>query len=621
MKLKQNILAVLLILANFNKSYFTSGLKPYETNLNVTAVVQVLHDIAIEFLVNEKLRFNVLFLKKVPIILDIIDGFVALLKQKTSYRLLVFGKYDQKFKNLLVYAQIIFMSSLDEFAEIERFFLAMRFAGQPIKVFIIVPDLTFEMLRSSWIFGKYQQISTDSDGIFHSSYFITTEMDTVTLSSIESFEPAACGYPNLKILNTFNKTTSKWTTNVHGITPKIFEIASKVHNFTEQYQPVDIHPLWIFPEKNKQMNFVLINNTYKIPSVYFEIHDIKKKNVIMDVSNVIVNMKTIMFVTPADKYTVYEKFVLPFDSLTWILLGTTFMLTFMSIMMINLTSRATRNLVYGYKVTNPIWNVISIFFGISQTKLPTKNFSRFILVLFIFFCLIFRTCFQSKFFEFMTSEPRLSPPRTISDLIYRNYSVCRSMHQKDVCSRLEPWPKITNMSVKEISDAILTQSQNSSAKIALCVDEFLLNLLEFHTQKNFKWNKLETVFHTTSEAFMFRSFSFFYRMFKKVINNLIPTGMIEHLVTEFYTKKRKFVKIEDERKVLSVNDLLFGFKIWFGCCLSAGFAFWFEMLTTRAVRCKKIKFAKVYVTQNYEFGQKVLSSELIMKFRVKTKGN
>jgi hypothetical protein len=126
--------------------------------------------------------------------------------------------------------------------------------------------------------------------------------------------------------------------------------------------------------------------------------------------------------TPSEKYSPYEKFFLPFDLPTWILLFFTFIMTFGSIFMINHLSKSVQNLIYGQNIETPIWNVISIFFGISQTKLPNKNFSRFILIIFIYFCLIFRTCFQSKFFEFMTSEPRLPPPKNIEELIERNYT-------------------------------------------------------------------------------------------------------------------------------------------------------------------------------------------------------
>ena len=142
-----------------------------------------------------------------------------------------------------------------------------------------------------------------------------------------------------------------------------------------------------------------------------------------EIASVVSDSKIFMLVTPGEKYTQYEKFILPFDLQTWIFVGVTFIATFSTIFVVNCLSKPTQSTVYGHKVESPIWNVISIFFGIAQTRLPDRNFSRFILTIFIFFCLIFRTCFQSKFFEFMTTEPRWPPPKTIQDVIEREYQV------------------------------------------------------------------------------------------------------------------------------------------------------------------------------------------------------
>jgi hypothetical protein len=203
----------------------------------------------------------------------------------------------------------------------------------------------------------------------------------------------------------------------------IFEIAGKFHNFIADYQPIEVKRNFIYFPFLRDFYFIPINGITKAVNVFFELKTIHKivSNVIP--SNVVANVDVRMFVTPAEKFTPYEKFMLPFDFETWILLFSTFSLTFVSISVINRMSKITQSIVYGQNIETPVWNVVSIFFGISQTKLPTKNFSRFILILFIFFCLIFRTCFQSKFFEFMTSEPRRLPPSTIDEIIDRGYEV------------------------------------------------------------------------------------------------------------------------------------------------------------------------------------------------------
>jgi hypothetical protein len=115
-------------------------------------------------------------------------------------------------------------------------------------------------------------------------------------------------------------------------------------------------------------------------------------------SNTFLDLDVYFLSTPAEAYTPYEKMILPFDLSTWILLNVTFVTAFAVIFIVNRFPGHIQELFYGHKVQNCSWNVIRIFFGISQTKLPLNAFARFILLLFLFFCLIFRTCYQNKLF-------------------------------------------------------------------------------------------------------------------------------------------------------------------------------------------------------------------------------
>ena len=319
------------------------------------------------------------------------------------------------------------------------------------------------------------------------TYFITNEQATVTLSTVEWFSPYGCNTPHLHKLNFYNKKSKRWnrklkdyekfqnyhncelvmmlpipfddgtlnfvsgyalpnqlSTNfeIHGISTNIFEIMSPLHNFTAKYQPVRIRPGWIKLIETFPPELVMINDTFNEPDVYFEISPIIVFHNRLQISKVVTNLDILMYVTPGEKYTPYEKLMLPFDRMTWTLLLVVFIITFITIFFINQMQKSVQYLVYGYKVNTPTINVIGIFFGISQTKLPDKKFSMFLLIIFLYFCLIFRTCFQSKFFENMTSEPRQPPPKTIGDLIDRNYRVCSMRATRDAASdihRLERW--------------------------------------------------------------------------------------------------------------------------------------------------------------------------------------
>ena len=170
------------------------------------------------------------------------------------------------------------------------------------------------------------------------------------------------------------------------------------------------------------------------------------------------------------------------------------------------------------------------------------------------------------------------------------------------------------------SNLFLTQSQNASAKLALCVDEFYLIFMENFTQKHYGWNQLKdfTLF-TTQEVFVFRNQDFYYPMFKNLINRLIPSGIIKYLIENFHTKKIKFVKDGDEPKVLSLDDLMFGFNIWLGCCVISLLTFIIEQTVKyrKKKRPMKFKFAKIHPSSEAKIEARVkIKSELIEKFRI-----
>lgn len=100
-------------------------------------------------------------------------------------------------------------------------------------------------------------------------------------------------------------------------------------------------------------------------------------------------------------YSPLEKVFLPFDTYTWILFLAVNTFAAVVVGVLSFAPKQVREFCYGRGVNTPIFNMVKIFFGIGQTVLPGRNFARFILVLYIFFCLIFRTVYQGKHYEFL----------------------------------------------------------------------------------------------------------------------------------------------------------------------------------------------------------------------------
>jgi hypothetical protein len=128
-------------------------------------------------------------------------------------------------------------------------------------------------------------------------------------------------------------------------------------------------------------------------------------------------------ITPSEAYNSYEKMILPFDEMTWTYLIITFSCAFLFIFFMNYASKNIRSLIYGEDVNTPAFNVVAIFFGIGQTRLPLENFSRIILIIFIIFCLIIRTAYQGVQYDMLTKDMRKPLPKTIADLVDMGYVI------------------------------------------------------------------------------------------------------------------------------------------------------------------------------------------------------
>lgn len=151
------------------------------------------------------------------------------------------------------------------------------------------------------------------------------------------------------------------------------------------------------------------------------------------------------------------------------------------------------------------------------------------------------------------------------------------------------------------------------------MDEYFLNFIASQTRKNHEWNRLdETVLYITHDAFMFWNFAFHFRMLHNVINNLIPTGVMTTLVEQFYTKSYNFPKIVNNQKVLTLDDLMFGFKIWIVSCLVSSLAYVGERIYGWYKAPKKVRFEKIQPLENRLTEVKTeKSQDLTSKFRVK----
>lgn len=118
-----------------------------------------------------------------------------------------------------------------------------------------------------------------------------------------------------------------------------------------------------------------------------------------------------------------EKMFVMFDSETWIAIGFTFTVAFLTIQVLNWMSRKIQNFVFGRNIRTPTLNLLSTFLNGGQITLPGRNFARFLLMMFMIWSLIIRTCYQSKMFENLQSDMRHPRVKTFADFNEMNFTL------------------------------------------------------------------------------------------------------------------------------------------------------------------------------------------------------
>lgn len=161
------------------------------------------------------------------------------------------------------------------------------------------------------------------------------------------------------------------------------------------------------------------------------------------------------------------------------------------------------------------------------------------------------------------------------------------------------------MDPEEHLTLFLTQSNNESDKISIVMTESTLKFFEIGNGKILSWQTLPNYILLVSHSgFTFKSNNFFLEVTENLIQKFLPAGIMKH----FYDQCFPYIQVGQiikNWKVLTLNQLNFGFVIWLGCCGICFLFFTAELLfylfcriikKTRSKKCiKKVKkYSKVY---------------------------
>lgn len=131
----------------------------------------------------------------------------------------------------------------------------------------------------------------------------------------------------------------------------------------------------------------------------------------------------VLRVTRDRKFTPMEKLIKPFDLETWIVLISTLVIALIVILILKTMPIFVYKFVCGSRNHDPILQLVEIFFGIGVLQTPGRNFARFMFMMFTILCLVIRTAYQSKMFDFLQYDVKQPIATSIQEVIDKQIPV------------------------------------------------------------------------------------------------------------------------------------------------------------------------------------------------------
>lgn len=294
--------------------------------------------------------------------------------------------------------------------------------------------------------------SLEDSEILHFQYFLLDDKFSIKLLTFVWYTPEKCATPQLKEVNKFNGRARKWKLGKFSLIKNKNFYGCELVFGAHRQRPAFEFEIQFEPEQKLSysgFHYNMIRNIANALNFSLTLNPISRyggaplfKNLSIDISmqlapfNFYILFTDIhsftypymyyydfILVPPGEDYTEYEKLFLPFDVWVWYLIVFTFAVSFTTIFILNFTKPGVKYFVYGKNVQTPSLNVTMIFFGISQIVVPARNFARYLVMVFIMYCLIIRTAYQGKMFEFMQKNMTQAGVQSVDELIDRNFTL------------------------------------------------------------------------------------------------------------------------------------------------------------------------------------------------------
>lgn len=268
-----------------------------------------------------------------------------------------------------------------------------------------------------------------------------------------------------------------------------------------------------------------------------------------------------MIVPPGPERSSFKKLLNPFDDSVWYVLNGMMLIVIVVTSILKCQSRRVQDFVFGKKNRTPFMNVVNIIVGLPMHKPPGRNFSRWILTMFVIMWLILRSLYQAVLYKNLQSTERNLPVQTIEESLrlgFMYYMI--SPTQENVKYLPEVYDRKVVVSRNESLDVVkrLNDPSIKAAFLGALDTARYANKVKLY---GFNLNVCNEPLMLRQYGIVFPKGSFLVSSFDEELIILMETGLIGYWMSEHTEPIKSHLPHAQEPIKLTLNHLLSAYQV------------------------------------------------------------
>lgn len=269
----------------------------------------------------------------------------------------------------------------------------------------------------------------------------------------------------------------------------------------------------------------------------------------------------IMVVPPGQEKSSFSKLLNTFDAFVWQLFGMIIIFIIVFILILKCQRRRIQDFIFGRRNRTPLLNVMNVIVGLPFPNGPSRNFSRWILMMFILMLLVLRSLYQSSLYKDLQSTERNLPVKSVEESLrlgFMYYMI--SPTQENIKYLPEVYDRRIVVSRKASFDLVKKFNDPSLKAAFLAALDTVLHSNKINLY-GIRLNICEEALMQRQYGIFFPKGSFLDSSFNDKLIMLMETGLIDHWRSQHTEGLQDFQPHPVEPKKLTLNHLLGAYQI------------------------------------------------------------